>query len=846
MTTQTNLSITSIAGLTNNPNQTITGTGAVGTTVKVLDGTTLLGTTVVGSDGTWSEVVLLSGQGAHALSAVSEAAATDPTVTTLVMFDGSNGHGMSLIADTAGKIYGTTTGSVFEISGSNHQTFSTLATFNNHSSYDGRIFGDLALDASGDLYGTIKGGGRFGSVFELSGDNHEIQNTVFYFNSNNGSAPLAGVFADQSGNIFGTTANGGINSDGVDPNSGFGTVFQVSESSFANLVNFNNGVNGSANNGAQPFNLVFDTDGTIYGTTAFGGQYGNGTLFELTGTNYETLTTLFNFNGDNGSFPAGSLVLDPSGNIYGTTANGGRAGYGTAFKLSGPNHDILTTLVDFDATTGQRPFGLVSDSGGNLYGATTYLGGTNGAGIVFELSGSNHQTLTTLFNFSSNGSSGPYNSSGPYDLAIDGADNLYVIMAGGGTFGAGGVLELSGLNQGKVTVSSQSVIFNLDTIAPIITPVAQTSNNALATVAKAGDVITQSFTSTDAVTSVFIAGQAATVVRGLGDNYTATYTVQADSINGLANIVITAQDLAGNIAANTYGGSVVVDTLAPTLSISVPSGGGRISTGTQIISGSGEPGTAVTIMDGIVKLGTAVVGSDGTWADTIVLTGQGSHTLTALGVDLAGNVGTATTSRTLLTGEPLLTIASNGGVVYQNTQTVAGKGLIGSTITLLESQFFAGVPRLLGTTTVDRNGNWTADVTLTGAEDHSVSVESNNFGSNFVYQTSSSSIDYSLKSLIGSDGANSVIEDVSISNARLVANGFFEVANNTKLGFDGAFGRSSLWLGASYQTDLTSQDDGKIVAFGAGVSSSHISGDLIRFNTPLCQTTCRVVFFEIS
>jgi hypothetical protein len=85
--------------------------------------------------------------------------------------------------------------------------------------------GDLVLDVSGDLYGTIKGGGRFGSVFELSGDSHEIQNTVFYFNGDNGSAPLAGVFADQSGNIFGTTADGGINSDGVDLNSCFGTIF---------------------------------------------------------------------------------------------------------------------------------------------------------------------------------------------------------------------------------------------------------------------------------------------------------------------------------------------------------------------------------------------------------------------------------------------------------------------------------------------------------------------------------------------------------------------------------------------------------------------------------------------
>ena len=717
--------ITSLGGLTNQTSQLISGTGAAGSIVTVMDGTNVLGTAVVAADGNWSDAYTLNGQGAHSITAMSEGTAIAPTVTSLVMFDGQNGQGMSLITDSAGKIYGTTTSSVFEITGAEHQTFNTLATFNPYS--NGPIFGELALDASGNLFGTIKGGfggDRFGTVFELSGANHEIQTTVLRFSGENGSAPLAGVFADHAGNIFGTTADGGINSDGVDPNSGFGTVFQVGGRYVPSLVNFNNGINGSVNNGAEPFNLVFDAEGTMYGTTAAGGQYGNGILFELTGTSHETLTTLFNFNGSNGSFPAGSLVLDPSGNIYGTTASGGRAGYGTAFKLSGPNHDILTTLVDFDATTGQRPFGLVSDSAGNLYGATTYLGGTNGAGIVFELSGSNHQTLTTLFNFSSNGSSGPYNSSGPYDLAIDGADNLYVIMAGGGTYGAGGVLQLSGLNQGKETASSQSVAFSLDTIAPTITPLLQTSNNALATVAKTGDIITQSFTSTDTVTSVLIDGQAATVVRGSGDNYTATYTVQMGSTNGLADVTITAQDLAGNITTSIVPGSVTLDTEAPIINVLSQVSSNLVSTVAKAGDVITEVFTTADIVAKVMINGHVAsvehgLGDTYTAAYTVPVDAiNGRATVSIVARDSAGNetISSAVGTVTVDTSAAAVTIQSPGGLTNNVTQVIAGTAEAGSVVSILD-----GTTRI-GTVTANANGTWSQSIALSGQGEHVISA----------------------------------------------------------------------------------------------------------------------------
>ena len=760
--------ITSLGGLTNQTSQIMSGTGPAGSIVTVMDGTNVLGTAVVGADSSWSEIFTLSGQGAHSITAVSEGVAIAPKVTTLVMFDGNNGNGMSLITDTAGKIYGTTTSSVFEITGAEHQTFKTLATFNNYSSYDGRLFGDLALDASGDLYGTIKGGGRFGSVFELSGDNHEIQNTVFYFNGDNGSAPLAGVFADQSGNIFGTTADGGINSDGVDPNSGFGTVFQVSDSSFANLVKFNNGINGNINNGAEPFNLVFDAEGTVYGTTAAGGQDGRGTLFALTGTNHDILTTLFNFNGTNGDFPMGGLVMDSVGNIYGTTAHGGSLGMGTLYELTGPNHETLNTLVNFNGANGSGPWGLVGDSVGNLYG-TTYLGGENGAGVVFELSGSNHQTLTTLFNFTGNGSSA-YNTSGPYDLAIDGADNLFVIMAGGGTYGAGGVLQLSGLNQGKETASSQSVTLNLDTIAPIITPLSQTSNNALATVAKAGDVITQSFTSTDTVTSVLIDGQAATVVRGLGDNYTATYTVQMGSTNGLAAANITAFDLAGNLCSVSLTGGVTIDTVDPVITLLGQTSNNALATvakaGDVITQSFRSTDTVASVL--INGQAASVVHDVGnTYTATYTVQTDSTNGLTTANItayDLAGNLASVSLAGgvTIDTVAPVITLI---GQTSSNTRASVAKA--GDVIT----QSFTSTDAV-------------TSVLIDGQAATVVHGLGDNYSATYTVQSDSvnglADISITAKDLAGNSTTSTISGSVSVDTIAPIIHAITEVSSNAR------------------------------------------------------------------
>jgi uncharacterized repeat protein (TIGR03803 family) len=180
----------------------------------------------------------------------------------------------------------------------------------------------------------------------------------------------------------------------------------------------------------------------LYGTTSRGGQYGCGTVFELSGT---SLTTLYAFGcaGD-GANPSGSLIVDSSGNLYGTTSNGGDGGCGTVFELA---NTTLTTLYSFGCGDdgGYPVAGVAHDGMGNLYGtAPSY--GLNGGGVAFEIAASG--AFSVIYNFCSLSAcaDGEYPDAG---LAIDAQQNLYGTTYQGGIkgcyqkAGCGTVFELS-------------------------------------------------------------------------------------------------------------------------------------------------------------------------------------------------------------------------------------------------------------------------------------------------------------------------------------------------------------------------------------------------------------------
>ena len=226
--------------------------------------------------------------------------------------------------------------------------------------------------------------------------------TVLYNfgNGTDGYAPSGGLIRDAAGNLYGTTEFGGTNHCFIGQDRGCGTVFELTPTAGGEwtetvLHNF-----GSGTDGFTPVaGLIFDAAGNLYGTTGDGGNYGYGTVFELTPTNggswTETVLYSFNLQGSGGYGPGvGPLVFDAAGSLYGTAFYGGAYPGGTAFKLTPTVGGDWTETVLYsfgNGTDGSGPFaaGLIFDAAGNLYG-TTWYGGTHqcgqyGCGTVFEL-----------------------------------------------------------------------------------------------------------------------------------------------------------------------------------------------------------------------------------------------------------------------------------------------------------------------------------------------------------------------------------------------------------------------------------------------------------------------------
>jgi uncharacterized repeat protein (TIGR03803 family) len=208
----------------------------------------------------------------------------------------------------------------------------------------------------------------------------------------------------------------------------------------------------AGNDGSFPRGgVIQDPKGNLYGTTTSGGAGHNGVVYELKkgkGGSW-TQSTLYAFTGgDDGSNSQAGLLRDAKGNLYGTTYAGGADGYGVVFELSPPKKGSQTwkhkTLWTFTGgNDGGEPTGtLIMDSAGNLIG-TSGEGGTGVVGTVFELSppaaGQKDWTQTVLYNFTGNADGGePY---GRMLLASDG--NLYGTTAGYGQFNYGNVFKLA-------------------------------------------------------------------------------------------------------------------------------------------------------------------------------------------------------------------------------------------------------------------------------------------------------------------------------------------------------------------------------------------------------------------
>jgi uncharacterized repeat protein (TIGR03803 family) len=334
------------------------------------------------------------------------------------------------------------------LSGAAASQYQILHVFTKQSDVGPYFYGTLALDAAGNLYGTAAGEGQLstgGAVFKLtaSPDGSWTASVLHRFTGTDGLMPIAGVILDGAGNLYGTTAGGGANGDGVV----YELVPNPDGSWSESVLHSFDGADGLYPYGG----LVFDAAGNLYGTTGRGGTGDFGVVYKLTpnpGGSW-TESVLHSFAGSpDGLDPWDSLIFDTAGNLYGTTAFGGVASGplvdgGAVFQLK-PNSDGSWTeniLHRFAGTDGYICFsGLVLDAAGNLYGLTQ-MGGQDDAGAVFKLKPNADGTWTesVLYSFTGGADGG---GPGTESLIFDAAGNLYGTATGGGAYDGGVVFKL--------------------------------------------------------------------------------------------------------------------------------------------------------------------------------------------------------------------------------------------------------------------------------------------------------------------------------------------------------------------------------------------------------------------
>jgi uncharacterized repeat protein (TIGR03803 family) len=398
--------------------------------------------------------------GAANAGSVFELAHGSSTPTTLAFFNGSDGAGpqAALLLDGSGNLYGTTpgggaygAGTVFKLARGSG-TITALASFNGTDGAN--PYCGLVRDAGGNLYGTTMFGGAAGdgTVFELARGSGTIT-TLASFNGTDGANPAAGLVRDRHGNLYGTTVAGGAYSN---VNNGDGTVFELAQGShtITTLGSFNASNFGIGSNGGEyPYaNLIMDGSGNLYGTTELGGDVSNGTVFEVPAGG--TITLLASFERSNGANPLCGLVMDASGNLYGTSTYFGPSYTGTVFELAAGSSTI-SALASFGSTAG-----LLLDGSGNLYGTTR--GGPTGGGTVFEIAAGSG-TLTTLALFSA-----PDGTNPSANLIMDGSGNLYGTTEYGGAYNDGTIFEVAAGSGTLTTLASFNGIDGANPVAGLV------------------------------------------------------------------------------------------------------------------------------------------------------------------------------------------------------------------------------------------------------------------------------------------------------------------------------------------------------------------------------------------
>ncbi|MGA3268266.1 MAG: choice-of-anchor tandem repeat GloVer-containing protein [Verrucomicrobiota bacterium] len=360
----------------------------------------------------------------YGLSSVTVSNAPNPNFRVIYSLPANSSPNGGLVL-SGSMLYGTTIygGTVFAV-GINAYGFTNLYVGL------GRPEGGLGL-AGSTLYGTTYGGGTngFGSVFGINTNGTGYTNLYSFPSNPNGvgQEPAAGLTVAGS-ILFGTTQYGGAADAGV--------VFAVNTNGlgFSDQYSFSPALGDYRMNsdGDGPFAKVIFASGVLYGTTEAGGTSGDGVVFSVATNNPGSFSVLHYFssysnNGTNydGAFPFAGLLL-VGNTLYGTSAFGGVYGNGSVFAINTSESDFFTNLYSFTGgNDGAVPEGEVIIAGGTLYGTTT-AGGTSGDGVIYAIN-TNGTGFTNLYSFT-----GGNDGSTPKGALTLGGNVLYGATTSGG------------------------------------------------------------------------------------------------------------------------------------------------------------------------------------------------------------------------------------------------------------------------------------------------------------------------------------------------------------------------------------------------------------------------------
>jgi large repetitive protein len=560
-----------------------------------------------------------------------------------------------LVQGLDGNFYGTTgvggsfdDGTIFKVTPSGALT--TIYNFTGGSDGAGPYSGaGLTLGSDGNFYGSTYAGGsgQSGTIFKVTPSG--TLTTLHTFSGSDGAYLMTALVLGSDGNFYGTTAAGGAN--------GGGTIFKITPTgTLTTLYAF---YLAGGRYFTYPSPLVQGTDGNFYGTTQCCGvsiNYGDGIAFKMTPSG--TLTVLYAFcslsNCSDGSQPLAGLAQDNNGNFYGTTWEGGANDNGTVFQITPGGN--LTTLHSFNASVdGWGPsVALIQATDSNLYGTTPNGGSNGGQGTIFEITPGG--TLTTLYTYCS-GCTTYANSYTPTELTQGTDGTFYGSTAGDGT-------------------STTATIFNLSTgLSPFVK-----------TVPVAGPVGIPVF-----ITGSGLNGTSSVTFNGLSASFTVdsdteiTATVPAGATTGPVSVVTPT----GTLQSNVNFQVVLQSTSVAVIATPTPSLDGQSVTMTATVTPafSGTPTGTVTFYDGGSVLASEPLLVNGQFTQAVYSTAQlqpGPQNLTAVysgDSNYQGSSSAVYAQQVLIPTSTAVSSNQNPSLVGQNV-----------TFTATVSPTFAGTP----------------------------------------------------------------------------------------------------------------------------------------------------------